>query len=304
MSHEISGTIFDIKRFAVHDGPGIRTTVFFKGCPLSCRWCHNPEGINSEIELFVYPERCSPECDECMKMCPDHALEKMNGSIIIRREKCNICEICQDVCMFDAIRIVGRKVSLQNLMEEISDDKIFFERSGGGVTLSGGEPLMQLDFLEALVDELRRNKIHIALDTSGYSSSENIVRIAEKVDLVLFDFKILSEEDHLKYNGVSNSKIIANLRTLAGLGINLVVRLPLMKDINDTDENIEGTVALLSTMKGIDMINLLPYHQGGNQKLERLGLERNDCFYPPTSKRLAEICSIFEKRGFKVGVGG
>ncbi len=206
--------------------------------------------------------------------------------------------------MFDAIRIVGRRVTVGELMGEIEDDRIFFEQSGGGVTFSGGEPLMQFQFLETLAHELKREHIHTALDTSGYSSRDNIIRIAGKVDLILYDFKFIYDRNHIKYNGVSNRIIKDNLKTLNTMDVNLVVRLPLIGGINDTDQNIGETARFLDKLDRINRVELLPYHQGGNHKSSRLGRETSERFGAPTPDRIKEIEGILKEYGLRVKVGG
>jgi len=204
----IRGTIFDIKKYAIHDGPGIRTTVFFKGCPLRCRWCHNPEGQSSKPEMFVRPSRCLKECSECLSVCEREAISRTEISPVIDRERCNSCGKCAEVCPAEAIEVVGRQMSVQEVMAEVEKDMIFHDESGGGVTFSGGEPLLQPVFLSTLLEKSKEKDIHTTVDTSGYASFEIMEEIAKNVDLFLYDLKIMDEKKHKEYTGKSNKVIL------------------------------------------------------------------------------------------------
>lgn len=299
------GIIFDIKRYAIHDGPGIRTTIFLKGCSLRCQWCHNPEGIESKPEIMLRPSRCVTECSECVSICPQDAVSKDGNSIEIDRARCDLCRKCEDVCVYEAIEVVGREVTVQEVMEEIEKDKIFFDESGGGITFSGGEPLMQLDFLEALLKEIKKKNIHVALDTSGYVPFEDLDRISDKVDLFLYDLKIIDDEKHEKYTGVSNRLILDNLRKLAEAEKSIAVRIPLVSGINDDDRSIHMFAEYLKSLKNIKQINVLPYHKGGSEKYKRLRKEKlPKTFQSPSDGRIEEIKKILTDSGFSVKTGG
>lgn len=299
------GIIFDIKRYAIHDGPGIRTTVFLKGCPLRCQWCHNPEGIESKPEIILRSSRCAIECSECVSVCPQGAISKDGNFIKIDQAKCDLCRKCEDVCVYEALEIVGREVTVQEVMEEIEKDRIFFDESGGGVTFSGGEPLMQLDFLEALLEEIKKKNIHVTLDTSGYVSYENLERISDKVDLFLYDLKIIDEGKHEKYTGVSNKLILENLRKLSERGNSIAVRIPLISGVNDDDQNIQMFAEYLHALKNIKQISLLAYHRGGCEKYVRLRKEKSmKTFESPSDGRIEEIRKILDDYGFSVKTGG
>lgn len=299
------GIIFDIKRYAIHDGPGIRTTIFLKGCSLRCQWCHNPEGIESKPEIMLRPSKCATECRECVSICPQDAISKVGNSIQIDKAKCDLCGKCEDVCVYEALEIIGREVTVQDVMEEIEKDKIFFDESGGGITFSGGEPLMQLDFLEDLLKEIKKKNIHVTLDTAGHVSFEDLDRISDKVDLFLYDLKIMDDEKHKKYTGVSNRLILNNLRKLAEQGKSVAVRIPLVSGINDDDQSIQMFAEYLKTLKNIKQINVLAYHRGGCEKYKRLRKEKlQTTFQPPSDERIEEIKKTLTDYGFSVKAGG
>jgi pyruvate formate lyase activating enzyme len=284
------GTIFDIKRYAIHDGPGIRTTIFLKGCSLRCQWCQNPEGQETDPEIILRSSRCAKECHECVSVCPLDAISKDGNSIEIDKTKCDLCAKCEDVCVYEALEVVGRELTTQQVMDEIEKDKVFFDESGGGITFSGGEPLVQLDFLEGLIREIKKKNIHVALDTSGYISFEDLDKISDKVDLFLYDLKMMDEEKHEQYTGVSNKLILENLKKLVERGKSVAVRIPLISGINDDDQSIQRFVEYLQSIKNIKQINLLSYHKGGSEKHKRLRRERSpQCF-----------CSCWESLGLQV----
>jgi pyruvate formate lyase activating enzyme len=299
------GIIFDVKRYAIHDGPGIRTTVFLKGCPLQCQWCQNPEGIEPGPEIFVRQKRCAEDCDACVSACPLNAISKNQNSVDIDRGKCDFCRECEDACVYDALEIVGREVTVAEAQEEIERDRVFFDESGGGITFSGGEPLMQLDFLQALLAELKKKKIHVTLDTSGYVSFQGLEKVSDQVDLFLYDLKIMDDEKHQKYTGVSNRIILENLRKLTETGKNVAIRIPLISGVNDDNANIQALTAFLKSLKNIEHISLLPYHSGGCEKYRNLMKEDSlRKFQPPSVKRMGEIEKILTGAGFPVKTGG
>lgn len=301
----VKGMIFDIKRYAIHDGPGIRTTFFLKGCSLKCQWCHNPEGRGKKPEMMLYPLRCAEHCDECIGICPKNSLSKKTGSIEIEREKCDCCGECQKICVYEAIKVVGKEMSVEDIINEVEKDMIFFDDSKGGITFSGGEPLLQIDFLEAVLDRLKELAIHTAVDTSGFVSFESLAKVAEKVDIFLFDLKMMDDARHIKYTGVSNRKILRNLKKLSAEKTEISIRIPLIKGVNDDLKNISETAEFVRSLKNIREINLLPYHKGGFEKLRRLGKEKNGfIFETPSRKRIEEIKKIFKDYGFAVIMGG
>jgi pyruvate formate lyase activating enzyme len=302
----LNGTIFDIKRFAIHDGPGIRTTIFFKGCPLHCVWCHNPEGIESRFELMPNPRRCAADCTECLKVCPD-VLAKKDGRIVLQRAVRGdaLCSSCADACVYDALRLVGKRVTAEDITTEVEKDRIFYEQSGGGVTFSGGEPLLQPVFLSELIDELKTWGFHLALDTSGFAAWEVLDGIARKCDLILYDLKTMDDAMHRKYTGVSNRLILDNLKRLSSVGKEIWVRVPLVPGVNDDEENMRRTADFLRPLPNIKRVSVLPYHKGGCEKYTNLGKGAGfRTFEPPSEERVGAVLGLLSSRKFQVRRGG
>jgi pyruvate formate lyase activating enzyme len=298
------GLVFDIKRYSINDGPGIRTTVFFKGCPLQCQWCHNPEGKSSDPEVMVRAARCLNDCAECLAVCAEGALRKSGAIPVLDRNLCTACGECAGICPTQAIEIVGRRVSAVELLDEIEKDRVFFEESGGGVTFSGGEPLAQPEFLAEVLELCRKKEIHTAVDTCGFAVPQVLDRIAPKVDLFLFDLKTMDEQKHIASTGESNQLILENLRRLAASGRKIVVRIPIVPGLNDDEENIRQTAGFLRTLEGISEISLLPYHRLGRGKSR--GIETASAspeFSLPTEESLERIKTGLESCGFRVRRG-
>jgi pyruvate formate lyase activating enzyme len=301
MAHK--GVIFDIKRYAIHDGPGIRTTVFLKGCSLKCRWCHNPEGISPTKELMLYEYKCM-HCKTCEKACPINLITFEKNTPIINRQSCNYCGICQDACPTEALTLVGKEVTVEELMKEIEKDTLYYDNSGGGVTFSGGDPLFQHQFLKEALKECKKMGIHTTLDTSGYASEEIFSSVLDYVDLFLYDLKLAEEEEHKKYTGVSNKIIKNNLQMLidAGRGEDVIMRFPVIPGITDTEKNIDDLVEFVSSRKGVNEINLLPYHDI-SEKYKRLGKEyKMTVQEAPSPAKLEYIKQRFEAIGLYVKV--
>ena len=301
-SAEPSGLLFDIMRYSLHDGPGIRTTVFFKGCPLSCWWCHNPEGQSPKPNLMFFENRCMG-CGDCIQVCPHGAILRRNG-VIHTTAACHVCGTCADTCPSAARKVAGRWMTVSEAIRDIERDLIFWDESGGGVTFSGGEPLAQPRFLESLLDACREKRINTVVETCGLAKKELVLYLSEKVDLFLFDLKILDPLKHKKYTGVPNDSILANLEALAQRKKPVVVRFPVIPEINDDSENIRQMVALLSRLH-LWRIHLLPYHQTGTEKYKRLGLGfRLENVKAPPPSLVAKIAREFERAGFNVKIGG
>jgi len=301
----VTGRIFDIKRYSIHDGPGIRTTVFLKGCALRCLWCHNPESIDPGPELMHWPARCK-RCDSCIKACPIGAISKgAAGAVVIDRAKCDLCGACAEACLYDAMQMVGREMSVEGVLAEVEKDKIFYEQSGGGVTLSGGDPFVQSAFAEALLDGCRERGMRTAIDTAGMSSDGVLDRLAAKTDLVLYDLKCMDEARHREMTGASNAPVLENLRRLAVRGTEIWIRIPLVRGVNDDDGNIRRTIDFLRSLGTVKRVGLLPYHSGGLEKARRIGKEKDfRRFEQPSEERLAAIEAAFREAGFEVRRGG
>ena len=298
------GVIFDIRKYSIHDGPGIRTTVFFKGCPLRCWWCHNPEGQDVEPELVYRKSRCLG-CDECSKSCQREAISLVAQSISVNREKCVPCNNCCRVCPSDALSIAGKQMTVKEILEEIEKDRTFYEESRGGVTFSGGEPLMQPDFLNALLNECKERAIHTAVNTCGFAQYEIIDRIRDKVDLFLYDIKTMDNRKHRKYTGASNEQILKNLKKLAESGSSIVISFPIIPGINDDDKNVTRTAEFISSLPNIQQVNLLPYHRAGIEKYKNLGKPyKLDKIQPPSNQRVKSVKEKMEAFGIRVGIGG
>lgn len=294
------GLIFDVQRYSIHDGPGIRTTVFFKGCPLRCWWCHNPEGIDSGKELMYFEYKCL-HCGTCANVCPMGAIE-FDGSPMVSRHLCIACGNCSTACPSDALRLVGREYTVDELMKEIERDVLYFDNSDGGVTFSGGEPLYQHEFLLEVLKECKKRDIHRTLDTSGFAPQEVLALVADHVDLFLYDLKLIDEREHIKYTGVSNAQIKENLRFLVNYGRakDIILRFPVIPGINDTPDNVDDMVEFISTLKGLRELDLLPYHDV-SEKYSRLDRDYKMTVHKsPSRERLMEIKKKFEDIGLYV----
>jgi len=299
------GVIFNIKKYSLHDGPGIRTTVFFKGCPLSCWWCHNPEGIKPEPELVYRRSRCI-ECGTCISVCPESAIfMAAEGGIRIDSESCTSCGTCAQSCPTRALEMMGRSISVKELMKEIRKDIPFFDDSGGGVTFSGGEPLAQHEFLRDMLIACGNEGIHRAVDTTGFAPLKVIREIEPLTDLFLYDLKVMDPEKHLRYTGVDNHLILSNLRFLSGTGAKIAIRIPVIPEVNDDLENMAATADLLRTLEGSFEVNLLPYHDFGKSKYTNLKSDyKLKETVPPGKEKMLEIQNVFCRHGLNVQIGG
>ena len=284
------GIIFDIKRYAIHDGPGIRTTVFLKGCPLNCLWCQNPEGIRQERELMWRQERCTG-CGECRKECPADAISFG-------------CGLCVENCLTRALLIVGEEMPVEEVIKEIERDCVFYDESGGGVTLSGGEPLMQPAFSRAFLKACKILRIHTTIDTCGYASYDMLSNMGGEVDLILYDLKMIDEEKHIRYTGVSNQRILDNLKQLSRNGSNLMVRCPLIPGVNDDEQDIEELGVFVSSLQKVPEISILPYHSAGAEKTKRLTYIRETFHVShPSSLTMDEIEKRLKSFGLNIQAG-
>lgn len=266
------GTVFNIQKSCVNDGPGIRTTVFLKGCPLRCAWCHNPESHSPHPEIFFYPDRCIG-CGRCVPVCPKGAHRIENGVHLYDRSLCTVCGACAAVCPGGALEIMGEEMTAEEVIDEVMKDKVFYDTSGGGMTLSGGEPLMQFDFALSLLALAKEKGIHTCVETCGFVPTERICKAAEVTDIFLYDWKLTDSDLHRQYTGVDNELIEKNLRTLDEMGAKTVLRCPIIPGVNDNEAHLTGIADLANSLQNILRIEVEPYHPLGNDKLRRLGKE-------------------------------
>ncbi len=286
----MKAVISDIKLFAVHDGDGIRTTVFFKGCPLKCVWCHNPEGIGFKPELAYYENKCIG-CMECESACR-YGAHSSDGFHIFHREKCIGCGSCESVCLGDALKHYGKSVTVEALLPQLLEDKAFYENSGGGVTLSGGECLMQADFCAALLQALKENGIHTAVDTCGFVSRETLDKVIPYTDIFLYDLKSFDEDVHIRCTGQPNGRILENLRYLDSLGKKCEIRIPFVPGYND--DQMEKLAAFLKPLTNITKVKVLSYHNYAGSKYKALGMENTLPTQLPTTEQVAAAQALFE----------
>ncbi len=297
-----SGTIFDIKKYSINDGPGIRTTVFFNGCPLSCLWCHNPESQSLKPELLYRVGRCLL-CGDCIKACPEGAisLDESANSIITDREKCARCQTCVTTCYSGAREFSGREMTVQDVMAIIEREIPFFDESHGGVTFSGGEPLMQPTFLSALLKACRAQEIHTVVDTSGFANWNVFEQIRADVDLFLYDLKHMDSLHHRQVTGVPNNVILTNLRRLNASGAKCIVRVPLIPGINDDEKNLLESGEFLASLNNIERVELMGYHDIAQAKYEALGRKYMlTGTKPPTEADMHRALEVLKTFGLNV----
>jgi len=296
-----SGTIFDIKKYSINDGPGIRTTVFFSGCPLSCWWCHNPESQSLTPEFLYRPSRCLL-CGACAEVCPEGAIH-LNGSVVTDREKCTACQTCVSACYAGARQFSGYKATVSEVMAQVKREIPFYDESGGGVTFSGGEPLMQPTFLSALLTACRREEIHTTVDTSGFANWNVFEQIRGDVDLFLYDLKHMDSVRHREVTGVPNEVILDNLRALSERGHKVVVRVPLIPGINDDEENLAASGRFLASLPKLEGVELMGYHDIAQAKYEALGWDyKLPDTRPPTEEAMSHAAEVL--RSYKLQVTG
>jgi pyruvate formate lyase activating enzyme len=297
---EEHGIVFDVKHFAVHDGPGIRTTVFLKGCPLKCLWCHSPESQRLTPEIMIHPERCIG-CEACVKTCPQGALEHPGDP---EPSGCTYCGACTEACYSGARVLVGASLSVEDVMMTVRRDERLHEASGGGVTVSGGEPTHQPGFTYALLRALKEEGYHTALDTCGYTPWETLKRMLPLTDLVLYDLKHIDPDAHRKLTGRDNDLILSNFRRLSEMDARVVVRIPLIPGINESEKHLKSVAELLGGLN-VEAVEILPYHRLGVPKYEALGRKYTLADVEPHSEaHLLRVQEYLRANGLNVVVEG
>jgi pyruvate formate lyase activating enzyme len=300
---EVRGIVFDIQRYSLHDGPGLRTNVFLKGCGLSCRWCSNPEAKNPRPEIAFFHNTCFL-CGDCVPVCTESAILLEDGHITWDRLKCNQCGMCAEVCLSHAFSMIGGEMPAGAVVAEALRDTAFYS-GHGGMTLTGGEPTMQPEFAEAVLRLAKTEGLHTAIETCGAVRWDNINRLLPHLDLVLFDVKHVDPEVHRKFTGTSNAVILENLRQTAGTGANLVVRVPLIPGFNADRDSLAGIAEFVQTLQAVREIHVLAYHTLGRAKYRALGLPYELGQHPAMKLEEAEqLAEIFREYGFEVLVGG
>lgn len=267
--------IFDIQRASLHDGPGIRTTVFLKGCPLECQWCHNPEALRAEPQLFYYFDKCT-QCRSCEAVCPHQVHQFIDGKHHLNYVACKLCGKCVDACNYDALTIMGREMSVAQVLAEVVKDLDFYKSSGGGITLSGGEPLFQYGFAKALLKHCKDLGIHTCVETSGFISPFKFKQLLPFIDVLLFDYKITDSHEHESYTGVPNQVILGNLHAAYRFGVDIYLRCPIIPGVNVIPEHFKEIARLSQAYPKLKAIEILPYHDMGNNK--RISIGKNETF--------------------------
>jgi pyruvate formate lyase activating enzyme len=301
----MTGRIFDMQRFSIHDGPGIRTTVFLKGCPLHCAWCHNPEGINPKPSLSFIASECIG-CGECRKVCKAGAIvtgapSALGPRAVLDRPNCTLCGACAPVCDAKALEFVGRNVGPEEILEVVVRDRSYYEASGGGMTISGGEPMFQPEFVLALARAAKTAGIHCALETSGYADWESFAPLIPYIDLFLYDYKETDPKLHETFIGQPNDKILSNMRRLHREGANILMRCPMIPEYNARKEHLDGIAAMVRELPRLKGVELLPYHRLGRAKLNRFGLYTRvpDGVKPPDKNMVDGWVAYLKDRGIR-----
>jgi pyruvate formate lyase activating enzyme len=295
--------VANLQRFSLHDGPGIRTTVFLKGCPLACLWCHNPENRSHTPEIITVQGRCI-RCGECVEVCPEH----LSGPEIAAAQAADVCRrcgACVENCPTGARQKIGRRMSVAAVLDEVGKDTVFYDESHGGVTFSGGEPLAQPEFLRALLAACAARGIHTAVDTCGFTAREELLSVAAATGLFLYDLKVMDDAKHRRFTGVSNALILDNLRCLGTVHDNIWLRVPIIPGLNDADEDIDAMTQFAASLAGVRQVNLLPYHKTAVHKFQQMSRPYGLADTPPPSPQyMDKVLERFRQRGLNAKVGG
>lgn len=263
--------VLSITRMTIHNGPGIRTLILFKGCPLRCLWCSTPEGQKDESEIALYPDRCI-HCEQCVPVCPTNAINLTGETMSIDRARCNNCGKCAQVCYTEAIKLLGQEMTIEELLTEVKKDAIIYKHSRGGVTISGGEPLLNPEFTQELLRQFQEANISVGIDTCGHVPWTNIEKVLPYVDFFLWDIKHMNSEEHRKFTGVSNELILSNARSVSERNIPIYIRVPVIPGYNDSEENIRATCEFACDLPSLVIIDLLPLHHLGKARYASLDL--------------------------------
>ncbi len=301
---QTTGLVYNIQKFAIHDGPGIRTLIYMKGCPLNCLWCSSPQSQKSSPEIMYLEVNCK-KCGRCVEACPQEVMSLSDEGIQINRELCTNCGLCAERCLNGALDLVGKKMSVEELFQEVKRDSGFYRRSGGGVTVGGGEPTMQYKYVSEFLKECQAHYLNTAIETCGYASWEHLRLMLENVDLVYFDIKHMDSNTHKKITGVPNRLILANARKIAQIRP-LIIRIPLVPGCNDSEENILATARFAARLgKNLLRIELLAYHKYGTQTYSRIGREYQlKGLEPPAEGQMEKLKKLIESCGIRVQIGG
>lgn len=296
--------VFNIQKYSIHDGEGIRTTVFFKGCPMVCKWCHNPESQRYKAEVSYNDEKCT-QCLSCISKCNEGAIKPCNDKVSTNRSTCTLCETCMDYCINNAREKVGKYYNIDNLMNEIEKDKMFYEESGGGVTLSGGEVMTQdMSYILQILKKCKRLGYSVNIDTCGHAPLENFEKVLPYVDTFLYDIKHMEDDIHKELTGQSNELVLSNLIFLSEKNAKLNIRMPLVAGINDSDEHMDKVIDFLKSIS-VTQINLLPYHNTGKSKYKNIDMiYPGDDYAPPSQERLEALKERFRKNNLNAKIGG
>ena len=296
------GTVFDIQRFSLHDGPGIRTVVFLKGCSLKCAWCHNPESLSTEKQLQYIDAKCTG-CGKCVEVCPCKVHSFEDGKHLVDHSRCIACGRCVEVCCYDALKILGEDMTVQEVMEAVIKDKPYYG-DDGGLTISGGEPMLHHKFSQALAKAAKENGIHVIVETSGFGVKDSFESIAPYVDIFYFDYKVTNDQEHMKWTGQSNGLILDNLALLGRLNKKVVLRCPIIPGINDDHGHFEAIAKLKEKHRNIISVELMPYHMMGVSKAEQIGNEERTIAYETPSEDLQKgWLSYFRGLGCEAKIG-